>query len=591
MVKKRINYTSSFNTNISSVTFNQDAWKPVDFNCVTDNNTVKSVNIQYNNLGQLIKQTRLGSGNEIIVTKNKYDQAGRLTNIAHVGENKTIYADYDLKWDNGNRITDFDFTYLNGPAKRNTSNYRYDKTSQLINADYNFIKNETYDFDRNGNRRTAEIQGQKQNYKTGEYNRLLSDEHYNYTYDHEGNRTSKTSKIDGTTTKYLWDHRNRLIMVAMPTETIGYIYDYQNRLVKRTDQATNQYFVHDNWQIILRFDNKNNNNTNNQAITPTHRYLWSTKQDELISNNNWTLGDHLNTIRDVVKSDGNVVAHLDYNSFGKQISVTKNNDNLSFAYTGKLFDQTSDLQWNINRWYDSNVGRWMSEDVDGFRNKDVNLFRYVHNSTLIFNDYQGNTSILAILSKGVIIAGHVGTAVTFADVFADFASPNTSFTIQANGNSSTIVYIVTDEFDANIKKRYPSSSDTWRKFCPTEISVKSSIIVFESDVLNTSGPTSTALEINKTVSFNRDIAGDSFSAKFGARLSLSCRNTTTQTCVTVTTEDATEWTEVCDYGGDVELYFSFRISYLALRHRHWRISPSYRIGGPENRPIGTFTCI
>jgi RHS repeat-associated protein len=339
-----------------------------NFSQTVDSN-VKSVAIQYDNRGQLIKQTRFDSGKEIIVTKNQYDLAGRLTNISHTdNSNKTIYADYDLKWDNANRITDFDFTYLNGPSKRNESKYAYDKTSQLINANYNFIQSEKYNFDPNGNRKTAEIQGQKQNYKTGEYNRLLSDENYSYKYDLEGNRISKTDK-EGKTIKYTWDNRNRLVKVSTPTNEIEYLYDYLNRLVKRTENKTNQqHFVHDGWQIVLQFDDKNHK--------PTHRYLWGTKQDELIcENNNWTLSDHLNTIRDIIKSDDSVKSHIEYNSFGKIISKTKN-DNLSFTYTGKLFDQTSDLQWNINRWYDSNIGRWINEDPIGFLGSSGNLFRY-----------------------------------------------------------------------------------------------------------------------------------------------------------------------------------------------------------------------
>jgi RHS repeat-associated protein len=348
----------------------------------TDNNISKSLKIQYDDLGQLVKQTRFDSGKEIIATKNKYDLAGHLTNISHTGNNKTIYADYDLKWDNANRIADFDFTYLNGPEKRSESKYRYDKTSQLINASYNFMQHEKYDFDLNGNRKQAEIQGQKQAYKTGEYNRLLSDENYSYEYDLEGNRISKTDK-DGKTTKYTWDNRNRLVKVSTPTSEIEYLYDYQNRLVKRTENKTNQqYFVHDNWQIILQFDNKEPN--------PTHRYLWGTKQDELIcDNNNWTLGDHLNTIHDIVKSDGTLTDHLDYNSFGKLISETKNLDSTFFAYTGKLIDKSNDLQWNINRWYDFNVGRWMSEDPIGYNAEDVNIYRYVNNIPLLLIDTHG----------------------------------------------------------------------------------------------------------------------------------------------------------------------------------------------------------
>jgi RHS repeat-associated protein len=280
--------------------------------------------------GNEIKQTRFDSDKELIVTKNQFDLAGRLTGITHTGDNRTIYANYDP----------------------------------------------------NGNRQTAEIQGQNQTYKTGKYNRLLSDANYRYEYDREGNRISKTSIKDGSTTKYIWDNRNRLIKIETPTETIEYIYDYLNRLVKRTQNKNETHFVHDDWQIVLQFDNKN--------LTPTHRYLWGIKQDELLcDNDNWTLGDHLNTIRDIIKSDGTVADHLEYNSFGKLISVTKNIESISFAYTGKLTDKVSELQWNINRWYDSNVGRWMSEDPIGFRGKDQNLFRYVKNSAFINIDAQG----------------------------------------------------------------------------------------------------------------------------------------------------------------------------------------------------------
>jgi RHS repeat-associated protein len=94
-----------------------------------------------------------------------------------------------------------------------------------------------------------------------------------------------------------------------------------------------------------------------------------------------------------VKSDGTAVSHLEYNAFGKLISETKN-DNLSFAYTGKLFDKTSDLQWNINRWYDSNVGRWTSEDPIGFAAGDDNLLRYCTNKVTFQFDSLGNIVLL-----------------------------------------------------------------------------------------------------------------------------------------------------------------------------------------------------
>jgi RHS repeat-associated protein len=52
-------------------------------------------------------------------------------------------------------------------------------------------------------------------------------------------------------------------------------------------------------------------------------------------------------------------------------------------------DNVSDLQWNINRWYDANVGRWCSEDPIGFRGKDENLYRYADNMVMLRSDFGG----------------------------------------------------------------------------------------------------------------------------------------------------------------------------------------------------------
>jgi RHS repeat-associated protein len=158
-------------------------------------------------------------------------------------------------------------------------------------------------------------------------------------------------------------------------ETVGYVYDYQNRLVKRNDE----FLVHDEWQIICSL--KNNK--------VSHYYLWGANQDELIvADENWTLGDHLNSIRDVIDARGKVTGHREYNAFGKVTRATGKAECV-FGYTGKMFDNQTQLQWNINRWYDANVGRWVSEDPIGFRGSDWNLLRYCHNSPLYNLDSLG----------------------------------------------------------------------------------------------------------------------------------------------------------------------------------------------------------
>ncbi len=193
-----------------------------------------------------------------------------------------------------------------------------------------------------------------------------------YTYDDEGNRTSKGA------TKYHWDHRNRLVKVVNGDQTVEYKYDHLNRLYKRTVSDGDEIFVHNGWQIVCSLKDKK----------LAHRYLWGATQDELLcDNDDYVLTDHMNTVRDVVKSDGSVVKHLEYNAFGELQGEP--GDDFAFAYTGKLFDAKTGLQWNINRWYDAKIGRWLSEDPIGFKGRSANLFSYVSNCPLFLLDIFG----------------------------------------------------------------------------------------------------------------------------------------------------------------------------------------------------------
>ncbi len=54
------------------------------------------------------------------------------------------------------------------------------------------------------------------------------------------------------------------------------------------------------------------------------------------------------------------------------------------------FGQETQLQNNLNGWYDASVGRWLSEDPIGFAAGDGNLYRYVGNATLQIVDPAGS---------------------------------------------------------------------------------------------------------------------------------------------------------------------------------------------------------
>ena len=120
----------------------------------------------------------------------------------------------------------------------------------------------------------------------------------------------------------------------------------------------------------------------------------------------WALRDHLNTVRKVVDARGCVVASLEYNAFGALVSAT--GDKPLFRYTGKLFDDATGLQWNINRWYDSAVGRWISEDPIGFRGGDANICKYCSNNPVQYTDQQGVAVVIPALPWLCQFAWHGG---------------------------------------------------------------------------------------------------------------------------------------------------------------------------------------
>ena|GEM_PF-3933881 len=60
--------------------------------------------------------------------------------------------------------------------------------------------------------------------------------------------------------------------------------------------------------------------------------------------------------------------------------------NSLFLFTGRPFDSDTQLQNNLNRWYDAQVGRWLSEDPI---QADHNLYRYCRNNPIIYVDPKG----------------------------------------------------------------------------------------------------------------------------------------------------------------------------------------------------------
>jgi YD repeat-containing protein len=133
-------------------------------------------------------------------------------------------------------------------------------------------------------------------------------------------------------TEYAWDYHNRLTGVVTKdssgavTKTVTYSYDAYDRRIAKSINAdgagpaipTTERMVYDGDNIALTFDGQGN---------LTHRYLYGPGVDRVLADEtqtsvNWALVDNQGTVRDVIDSNGVVLNHLSYDSFGNVTSET-----------------------------------------------------------------------------------------------------------------------------------------------------------------------------------------------------------------------------------------------------------------------------
>jgi len=362
-----------------------------------------------------------------------FDNAGRLTDLIHQdnAQTPTIFADYDWTHDLAGRITQQDFTSQKGTS--GTTDYTYDASDQLIAGDHDYQTDESYLYDPNGNQ-------VGNGYTVGPDNQLTSDGTYDYAYDDEGNRIRRTHSTTDATTRYEWDHRNRLVRVTehadsnpatQPSQIFEYTYDYANRWLRKTVDANADdtpeeavIFVHDAsptgraalldpnrhpGQIVLQFDGSGS--VDLTAADISHRYLWGNAVDQILADEQvvspstsgtmlWPLTDHLNTVRDLLDSNGTVREHRVYASFGELTEETEYDAGGTLlvgtgtiehlpGFTARFHDVHSGLNNHGQRWYDSLVHTWIIPDPIGFKGGDPNLYRYVNNEPIRETDPWG----------------------------------------------------------------------------------------------------------------------------------------------------------------------------------------------------------
>jgi RHS repeat-associated protein len=348
-------------------------------------------NYQYDDIGRLTQEA-LPNGIDIA---NTFDAISQLTRIDHTVDN------YHYNYDAASRIT-----------RRQGNNmdwqYGYDQNSRLTSAQ-NGGNSLSYQYDGLGNRTNDGA-----SFDT--FNKLLSDNTYDYTYDQRGNLTQKQDKTTGERWVYTFNERNRLSGFAhyadsaatTPDRTASYRYNPFGERIEKTVDGVTTAFWWVNGQMVAELNAAGNIT---QQYAYAGGYAPTRMEDANGAYNVYT--DHLDTPWLLTDASGNVVWQADYGPYG-QATVNEDPDGNGQAVTfntrfpGQYFDGETGLYYNRFRYYQPEIGRYLNTDPIGLGD-GINTYNYAYANPLSYYDPNGQAvcgglCIAAIVTGGTAIA-------------------------------------------------------------------------------------------------------------------------------------------------------------------------------------------
>jgi RHS repeat-associated protein len=341
-----------------------------------------------NRLASISRQE--GASGDTIDTAYSYDAASRLIDISHSSSNAGALNEFSYGYDAVNRLT----TYSGPEGDRE---YGYDDTNQLtsVTDPSGPTTLESWTYDANGNRLTD---GATSYGSPDPGNRMTSDGVYSYNYDDNGNTIIKAKS--GERWEYTYDLRNRLTEVKELTGLAGTVlydaqytydvFDHRVGILEDADGAGGGTAV----QTWSSYDGANTWADYDSGGTLTMRYLNGGGMDERYARVtaggtvSWYLTDNINSVRQIVHTDGTEVYSASYTAFGTIVSPSGVGGD-RFKYTGREWDAGTGQYYYRSRYYNAGVGRFLGDDPSEFFAGDSDLSRYVSNEPTGNNDPSG----------------------------------------------------------------------------------------------------------------------------------------------------------------------------------------------------------
>ncbi len=271
------------------------------------------------------------------------------------------YAATDIR-DAAGRVTQRTETIL---GVTDVYTFTYDHAGRLIEVDKNATPVESYTYDANNNRLTAN--GRVATFDAQD--RLMADGATTFAY-----AASGYVKTKGTAS-YTYDELGNLVGATLPSAVaIAYVVDGRNdRIGKRVAGALVQGFLYeDALRPIAELDG---------AGAIVSRFVYATRDnvpDYLIKGGATyrIVTDALGSPRLVIDTaTGAIAQRLDYDAFGN-VTADSAPGFQPFGFAGGLYDRDTKLTRFGARDYDAATGRWTAKDPVLFAAGDGNVYAY-----------------------------------------------------------------------------------------------------------------------------------------------------------------------------------------------------------------------
>jgi RHS repeat-associated protein len=281
----------------------------------------------------------------------------------------------------------------------------YDSFGQVTSADSTIPGlDRAYTFDMIGNRlKTADslTLPAANNYTPNALNQYTAIGSLNPVHDDDGNMISGPlpANVNANST-LVWDGENRLIQAQVTGgATVNFIYDSQSRRIAETVGTNTKLTVYDGWNPIAEYWR-----AGLQPASLAKSFTWGIDLSGTLQGAGGVGGllavtdstgtyyptyDGNGNVSEYLDSTGTVVAHYEYDPFGKTTvaSGPKAND-FAHRFSTKPLDLTTGLYYYGYRFYDPVTGRWPSRDPIE-EEGGLNLYGFVGNNGVNAWDYLG----------------------------------------------------------------------------------------------------------------------------------------------------------------------------------------------------------